>query len=201
MKLTGIESLYKDMRSKNIDRYKFDFKYAEVEFDIIFFIDEKPFILMFGVKKSNFYFEIEIKNGYTIIPYFEKKVYDTLIKLFKFEDRGNDVFKPIYFFETLNERIPKFAIKKNIAKPSEIARYRRDVEESDKIYFWGWIDHEKNRSENHDYKGNVSDKNLEKTRKLLGYKAYLRCKEKNISSKWTDDESKEIEYTLENSDK
>jgi len=195
--LTGIEKLYKDMKSKKIDRYKFDFHYAEVEFDVIFFIDEKPFVLMFGVKKSNFYFEIEMKNGYTIIPYFENNVYDTLMKLFKFKSGGGDIFKPIYFFEALNKHFPKSANTKSIPKPSDIGRYRREVEEADKIYFWGWIDHEKNRKENQNYKGNVSDTNLEKTRKLLGYKAYLRCKKKNISSRWTDDGSKEIPYSLD----
>ena len=34
----------------------------------------------------------------------------------------------------------------------------------------------------------VTEKNLEKTERLLGYKTYLTCKSKNLSSRWTDQE-------------
>ncbi len=194
MKLTGIENLYKDMKIKKIERYKFNFIYAKVEFDVIFFIDESPFILMFGVKKTRFYFEVEVKSGYQIVPYFDEKVYRELVALFEFNINEKGPFKPIYFFEALNDRFPAYASINERPSPSELAHYYRNIEEADKIYFWGWIDHEKNKKENKDYKGNVSKENLEKTKKLLGYKAYERCKKKNISSRWTDDQSKEISF-------
>lgn len=193
MKMTGIESLYKDMRRKNIDRYKFCFNYAKVDFDVIFFIDESPFILMLGIVRTRFYFEVQVNPGYQIVPLFDEKVYKELVKLLEFDNIVNSPFKPIYFFEALNKVIPKYADLRNSPKPSEIAKYYRDIEEADKKYFWGWIDHEKNRKENECYKGNVTPDNLRKTRKLLGYEAYMRCKEKNISSRWTDDRSKEID--------
>ena len=70
---------------------------------------------------------------------------------------------------------------KNVPKPHEIALYSRDVEESHKIYFMGWLD-------NTIRGDSVTEKNLEKTERLLGYKTYLTCKSKNLSSRWTDQE-------------
>ncbi|MCS7465006.1 DUF6037 family protein [Paenibacillus doosanensis] len=61
--------------------------------------------------------------------------------------------------------------------------YRKDVEEADKIYFMGWLD--KTISGN-----KATPNNLEKTRLLLGQDAYVRCKAKNVSSRWTDDVKK-----------
>lgn len=54
LKLEGIEKLYRDMQNKHIDRQKFDFKYNATEFDVIFFTDEIPYNLMFGVKRKIF---------------------------------------------------------------------------------------------------------------------------------------------------
>ena len=84
MRLSGIKNLYVDMKRKKINRYKFEFIYAKVEFDVIFFIDEEPFILMFGVKKNNFYFEVEVRGGFSIIPIFEQRVYKKIVELFDF---------------------------------------------------------------------------------------------------------------------
>lgn len=49
-----------------------------------------------------------------------------------------------------------------------------------KIYFLGWFDHV-----THPKTGNVTGKNLTKTRRLLGKDAAEYCKTHNISTRWT----------------
>ncbi|MEK5383232.1 hypothetical protein [Niallia sp. FSL W8-0635] len=66
MKLTGLKDLYKSMKQQNIDRYQFDFTYYNVKFDVLYFIDEVPNKLGFGIKTHNYYFETEVKAGFYI---------------------------------------------------------------------------------------------------------------------------------------
>ncbi|WP_269919649.1 DUF6037 family protein [Mycobacterium sp. Z3061] len=67
--------------------------------------------------------------------------------------------------------------------------YRKNVEEANKIYFVRWLDNNKTGKR-------VSAENLEKTRKLLSYEAYLMCKTRNISSCWSANPSDENIFKL-----
>ncbi len=89
-------------------------------------------------------------------------------------------FLPGKFFREFDFAIPHLGSQINKAVYYEVARYRRDVEESDKIYFMGWLDNDKQAHR-------VTEQNLQKTRRLLGFDIYEACKRKNISSRWTDD--------------
>ncbi len=191
MKLTGIVDIYRDMKNQSLNRCQFEFTYAKLDFDVILKIDCNPFILMFGVKINNEYFEIPLKKGFEIDPSFDSQTYNMLVKLFDFSGKSFEPFKPIHFFKALNESIPKKMKPINKYRPIVVARYKRVVDEADKIYFKGWINHEELKTRNPEYSKNVTPENLEKTRTLLSEKAYIRCKEDNISSKWTDIPSKE----------
>jgi hypothetical protein len=170
------------MRDQKIERYKFIFTYNGVDFDVFFFIDG-DFWLYFGVLKYNLYFEKRVKKGFIIDVGFDEDTYTNLIEVLKLNYSENGPFKPSYFFNEFNKKIPDRAYKKFVPKPHEIARHIRNVEECDKIYFCGWLDN--NIAGNH-----VQKSNLIKTQKLLSQDAYEMCKEKNISSKWTDIEEK-----------
>ena len=189
MKLDKLINLYKDMKNNNIERYRFDYQNGKGIFDIFFFIDETPFILLFGAKGANFSFEIEVKNGFNIDINLDKDTYKKLIEFLGIKYAKGNPFSTFKFFEDFNTKIPDIAKKSNIAKPQQIINYRNNVEESEKIYFWKWLDNTKQGNQ-------VSNENLEKTRKLLGVKAYERCKKKNISSCWTDDKNKEKAFVL-----
>ncbi|AIG26118.1 DUF6037 family protein [Brevibacillus laterosporus] len=179
MKLTGMKELYADMKTKYIKRYKFAFVYKNVIFDVFFFIDEVPFKLIFGVKTHNFYFEMDVNNGFIINTNIGSK-YIRLCNILGLKYDPKNPFKTFYLFTEFNKKIPKQADIKNTPIPSDIAYYRRDVEESEKIYFMGWKDNEKRKEK-------VSPENLNKTRLILGYDAYQICKKKNTSSRWTHD--------------
>lgn len=145
MKLTGIKDLYYDMKAQNMNICQFEFTYSRLDFDIIFKIDCEPYILMFGIKLNNEYFEIKMKEGFEIEAIFDKDVYNMLIKLFEISDKVWEPFRPIHFFNALNTSIPKKLKKQNEYRPSTYARYRQEFDEDDKIYFVGWICHDEFR--------------------------------------------------------
>ncbi|MFT9076316.1 DUF6037 family protein [Ethanoligenens sp.] len=189
MVLNGLRNLYKSMKSQKIQRYKFNFSYCGVNFDTFFFIDNEPFKLALGVIAYNLYFEVRVDRGFVIKIQIEPETYKKLIEVLDFRYSKNGPFKPIYFFEALNKAIPHIARKQNVAKPHDIAVYITNVEESEKIYFCGWRDDEKRHE-------HVRLPNLEKTKKLLSHKAYIMCKEKNISSRWTADKDRAVEFYM-----
>ncbi|KEK22138.1 DUF6037 family protein [Bacillus gaemokensis] len=187
MKLNGLVNLYEEMKRQEIKRYRFDFTFNKVTFDVFFFIDESPFKLMFGAKLRNFYFELDVKPGFNINTYLGEK-YNELCEVLGLEYDPDNHFKSSYFFEEFNQRIPVIVNVNNRPQPHEVATYRRDVEESERIYFWGWLNH------GNSGKG-VTPENLKKTEKILGVDAYNTCKIRNISSRWTDERSKAVAYT------
>lgn len=188
MKLDGLEEFYKSMKSQAMDRSTFDFRFRGKKFDVIYFIDEVPHKLAVGIKAHNFYFEVDVKKGFNITPLFGDKEYNEFCKVMGFKYNKNSRFKPTIFFEELNKHVPGAADHRNKPKPHDVASFRRDVEESDKIYFVGWRD---NKTRGH----KVSKENLEKTRKLLSKEAYEMCKKKNVSSRWSDKRSDAKEYS------
>jgi hypothetical protein len=180
MKIAGLKNLYKSMKQQNVERYKFD---------VLYFIDEQPNILAFGIKQHNYYFELPVTRGFEIKPFLHN--YNEFCKIMGFKYNPDAPFKPFLFFQEFNKQIPYNALPKNTPKPHEIAVYRKEVDEADKIYFVKWRDNTKAGHQ-------VSNENLEKTRKLLSYKAYIMCKNKNISSCWSSVPTEEKPYRLPN---
>ena len=183
MQLTNIIKLYNDMVKQGKLRVKFLFIYNHVEADVFFFIDENPMRLVFGIKHNNKYFELKLDNNFTVKESFDGNIYDLIIKSFNIKYDPEHKFKPIDFLTAFNKKIPQSIKNTIIVKPADIAKYKRDVEEADKIYFCGW-------RENSD-KEHVSVKNLEKTKEYMGINAYNMSKQKNVSSRWTDDYRKD----------
>jgi len=189
MHLSNLKQVYVNMRTNNIERYRFTFEYRNVKFDVFLLIDESPFILMFGVKAKNIYFEIEVKRGFNVNDTIPKETYKKLCEALGLKYDPMNKFKPSDFFTEFNKRIPHKFNTRNKAKPHEIGTYRKKYEESEKIYFIGWRDNNiRNES--------VRPRNLEKTRTLIGEDAYNRCKDNNISSCWAGDPSRAIEVVL-----
>jgi hypothetical protein len=166
MKLEGIINLYKSMRQQNIDRYRFEYKHGKALFDVFFFIDETPFILLFGAKGDTLTFTVEVNRGFIIQTNLEKNIYKKLCKFLGLTHKGERPFSPKIFFGEFNKKLPKEADINSKPKPHHIAKYCKVSEEKDKIYFVGWRDNNL-RGEK------VTPSNLEKTKTLLGHKAYL----------------------------
>jgi len=189
MKLTGLFDLYRSMRSQGIDRYRFSYRSGKALFDVFFFVDEGPFILLFGVKSDNFSFEIDVERGFEIEPRLDPDTYKELCRVMGLEYNPDKPFSPWNFFQEFNGNIPNQAASAQRAMPHEVAGYRSVAEEANKRYFIGWRDNTK-RSEQ------VGELNLEKTKSLLGTRAFNRCKQKNISSCWTDNKKAAKDFIL-----
>ena len=189
MKLEGIVNLYQSMKSQNIDRYRFDFRFGKALFDVFLFIDESPFILLFGLKSENFSFEILVKQGFKIDPMLDRDIYKELCRVLGLKYDPDNPFSIQNFFKEFDKSIPNQAFTAQNAMPHEVANYRSFTEEADKIYFLGWRDNTKREEQ-------VGILNLEKTRKLLGKKAFDRCKKKNVSSCWTHNKEAAKDFTL-----
>lgn len=190
MKLTGLSALFKRMEQDGEVRSKIEYRHGKVTFDVLFLIDESPFSLMFGAKGHNVSFEFKVGPGFSVNPTIPNDVYRALCKALGLTfDRANP-FRISSFLEDFSTAVPNLLGTKSKVKPQDVARHRRHVEDSDKIYFCGWRDNTK-RSEH------VTAKNLQKTRELLGEAAYLSCKKRNISTCWTDREDDEVEAKLE----
>ncbi|MDX1811382.1 MAG: DUF6037 family protein [Gammaproteobacteria bacterium] len=183
MKLDGLVDLYRSMKDQGIDRYRFEYCHGCALFDVFFFIDESPFILLFGAKGEAFSFEVEVKAGFYIDPTLDGDTYKELCKVLGLEYDPRNPFSPKGFFSQFNLNVPNVASISVKAEPHEIAQYRKVAEEEDKIYFLGWRN-------NHIRGEQVSETNLKKTKDLLGQMAYSCCNSKNISSCWTDDPAK-----------
>ncbi len=158
-------------------------------FDVFFFIDGSPYILLFGVKAENFSFEIEVKNGFVIDPRLDTEDYKKLCQVLGLKFDPDNPFNPWNFFAEFNKHIPVGALAHQKVEPHHIAQYKNIAEEADKIYFVGWRDNSK-------WGTKVQPSNLDKTKNLLGERAYKRCKQKNISSCWTDKKEHAIDFTL-----
>ncbi|KMN92413.1 DUF6037 family protein [Priestia aryabhattai] len=184
MQLPGLKPLYASMKQQNIDRCRFTFSFRKTVFDVMFFIDEKPYELLFGAKGKNFFFERTVNEGFKINTGFDRETYSELCKVLGLKYDPNNPFSPKYLFEEFNNRVPNNVALSDVPTTAQISTYRNIEEEPDKIYFWRWIFHD-------GIKSNAKPENLDKTRRLLGLKAYNACKKRNISSGWSADPAKE----------
>lgn len=186
--MTALAGLTARMEGAAVDRCRFRFRLHAGEFDVFFFVDGNPYVLALGAIGHNFYFEIKIDpRTYETPAVFDKEDYYSLCKILGLRRNPENKFTPSAFLQHLNDAID--GVEFYPVTPRDLSPYRRDVEESAKIWFCGWLD---NTTTGH----HVTIANLTKTRRWLGEKAYLRCKEKNISSRWTDDQSKAKTFTL-----
>src|SRR5690554_8012433 len=123
MHLDGLKALYRGMLSLGIERYRFEFKIGKVTFDVFFFIDERPFVLLFGAKGHIFSFEIEVQKGFEINPFLEGDTYRKLCEILGLEFDPSRPFSPKSFFDEFNRSVPRTAVLSGEAEPHKIAAY------------------------------------------------------------------------------
>lgn len=179
MTLTRLRELHANMRANSITRCRFHYTYQTLNFDVFFLTDESPYILMFGLIGHNIAFQVNVRPGYNIDPVIPSDIYALICRLLNLKYDSNNPFKPSSIFEHFNQNMNVNINQNNHAKAHQLAPYHSDVEEADRIYFWGWRN---NAVDEH-----VREKNLDKTRRLLGVEVYNFSKKHNVSTRWTDD--------------
>jgi hypothetical protein len=188
MKLNELNPLFQSMKNACIDRYQFEYQHGKGLFDVFFFTDESPFVLLFGARGTQFCFEVFVYPGFEISTKMSSQDYRELCNFLELKFDPENPFSPFAFFSQFNKNIPhNIDVKRRILQTYEIAQYRCEIEDKNKVYFCGWRNN-KLRNET------VTHSNLRKTKMLLGNHAYIVCKEKNISSCWTDKSTLSINY-------
>lgn len=189
MRLENFEPLFIAMNQVGEKKQRFTIEYNGVRAHVLFLADVEPFLLIFGIQGTNEYFELEMNQDFEVNSFFAKELYRKLIEIFNIQYDPDHKFTPNDFLSFVNNNVPEFRNTERV-KNSDILRYKRDVEEADKVHFCGWI--------YHTTKSNAQPPNLDKTRLLMGEAAYKRCCERNISSKWTDLIERRTDPDLEN---
>ena len=174
------------MMEQGIKRTKFSIQINNVIFEAIYFIDSIPNSLAIGVRNENFYFEVNVQKNFHVSAYLGKN-YGEICRILGLTPDKNNPYSPTKFFNEINKGIPSYVNKNNMPLPEDIASYRSNVEEADRIYFKGWLDNNLKTQK-------VRPENLEKTRLWLGEEAHQMCKKHNMSSCWTDKVSKKKTY-------
>ena len=179
MKNEGFERLHKQMKKSGVTKYIGKFKY-KIECIYLFDTDTIPYELIFirQKNKETLTLKIIVKRGYIIDDY-QREEYYNIIRFFGIEKGNGKTFKPSDLFSALNIKLLELELS-NLFQPKcyEIAKFHSDVEESEKIYF-------KRLLNNNLRKNSVTDRNFEKTSKLIGKEIAIDLKNKNISTCWT----------------
>lgn len=181
-RLNKIKSLYYSMKQNKKESEKYTFTIKTTDFDVIFLINRTPYELLVGVCGTQFAFVLPVEKGFvTTLP---DCIYYRLCEIIQLNYSENH-FSSFKFLAELDRAAP-FKCTKRKVRPDEIARFKRDVPENEKIYFYGWNDH---------VKDGRKVRNIKKTREWLGDSVADFCEANNISSMWTDVERKRIDYS------
>lgn len=112
-------------------------KINNVIFKTIYFIDSVPHSLAIGVVNENLFFEIPIEKGFRINTFLDKNTYNKICKILGITFDQDNPFSSKKFFDEIHKQIPTSVSLNNVPKSSDIAPFKNDVEEADKIYFCG----------------------------------------------------------------
>ncbi len=187
--LEGLRPLYREMRQRDLSRCRFAYRRGRVNFDVFFFIDEAPFSLLFGARAHNLAFELTVRQGFEVDTRIPNEQYTLLCRALELHFDPANRFSPKAFLLDFGAALPASLPPDAEPRPHELAVYRPTVDTRDGTYFCGWRD-------NSIRNVHVREKNLHKTRALLGIKAYEICRRKNISSCWSLDPSHAIKVVI-----
>jgi hypothetical protein len=175
----NLRSFYVEMKLANLSLHGFKFGFNDKQFDVLFEAHGSPFKLIILQFFARFELTLSVLPGFTIDTQLSQKDYYALCDVLGLKKDPNKKFSPSVFFEAMNNHIP---LRMPAKMPSEAIKYhyKDKIHEADKIYYCGHINWELHA------KGNVRDKNLDKTLRLYGLKFYELCKRHNISIRYTD---------------
>lgn len=178
----NIRNLYHDMRHKGKTQEKFSFKIKHITFEVIFLIERSPFELLIGVVGEQLAFTLEMGTGFKV-PFLPDDVFRTIRDLLRLNPSG-EPFTSFKFLRELDSSSPACCTTYRV-HPHEVARYKSDIPDENKIYFIGWNDHQLDKKD---------AKNFPKTRKLMGDDVADFCEAHNISSRWSDKKREAVQY-------
>lgn len=183
IKLDGLRLLHSRMRGLNLQKVIFPYRVNNALFTVMFSTIGKPFELALTANADNLFILREVLPGYRVSTSLENETYLTLANLLRTHGRSGNKLIPANFLGELNEYLARAGFQVREPSPVEILQVRHDLPERELPYFWHWIDQDVR------HRG-VSQKNLAKTRLILGTEAEAFSQRNNLSSRWTDNARK-----------
>lgn len=175
MRCPAFEPLIKDMKINNIEKEHYNFDFNGFRFDVILSMISNGYEILVAIHTENWGCVLEMNNNYVIeVP---DNVYFSLCEILNL-NWSEDHFNSAAFLRLLSENSPRISNRQGVDY-RELRDYLpyRHVDEEDKIYFFGWNDHTKDKRKAH---------NFDKTEFYLGKEVADYCRKNNISSLWTD---------------
>lgn len=189
VKMTFLEELYANMVANNVTQIAFTYRRNGKTFSVLFDTAITPYALLFCVAEQNLFLKFEVNESFVISnTMISRESYKMLVRVLDLNYDPANRFSPSAFLENFNNEVHVPNIEQ--ANYGDRRVFFPHVEERDKPYFLKWLPHNGSRK--------VTPENLEKTRCWLGEEAYHDCKERNISTCWTDNEAEEKDPWREN---
>lgn len=179
---TGLNKLYADMQTKNEHRAVFSVDYNNRNFSCLFLCDINPYrFIIIPTGDVTFAIELKIGVGFSAKTYIEN--YRQLVYFLGIKYDPNHTFTPVDFFEHINRKIPSVFLRRPTTEQVITACHKcHEIEHGEQPYFCGLRRNPQGEK--------VSPKNHEKTRIAFGDRTAILLQQYNISTCWTDDESK-----------
>jgi len=188
--LLGLRGLYATMMRAGVSRYKWRFTRGPAVFEVIFLAEERPFELLLGAIGTRFGTTLHIHPGFLVDTRLPTPDYYALCDALQLTRDSNRKFKPTDFFADLNRSIPPTVnLATGRVQPHDIIAYRPNVDTSDGRYYCGWRDNTVTGKR-------VQESNLLKTLAVFGQRVHDTCKARNISTCWTHDPARAIDFNL-----
>ena len=141
MRLIRLSQLHRNMQDQGINKTRFEFNFRNLNFSVIYLAEQFPHELLFGCIHHNLCFVVEVDANYTISTHLGEN-YGPLLRALGLTPNRDNPFRSNIFFDAFEVATPTTTHSGNIPTIREIAIQRRDVEEADKVYFLGWLNHD-----------------------------------------------------------
>lgn len=163
------------MKNKNIQVAKFELKYHECEFDIVYSLEQNVF---YAAKKgTQIAFSVYL-DWYKASVILDKEPYKELIACKNSSYDPNKPYSPIDFLKHLDAKIATSFKFKEATDNEYFTITKNAISDEDRIYFYSFKPHSSG-------KRHVTGTNLAKTRKILGHQIAEFCKSNNVSVAFT----------------
>jgi predicted kinase len=186
MYLEKLKYLHQNMTSVRLTRVCFSATVAQIKLDVAFIAEQNLFRLFVG--RQGAWVGVPIMPGYQLNPVLPYQDYLKLLKLMG-ADGQQGKFHSGAFFQELVDTLPQIVEPKLLLRPHIATQLFGYVDEPGKHFFAGFAENPKSAE--------VSRKNLEKTKFLLGQEAYILCRKLNMSSRWTENPKRSLKLLPE----
>lgn len=183
--MKNLAIMVSNIKRQNVKSNIFPVRYNNYDFSCILLLQDYGCTLLITTLGENpDTISIDFNDKFETPSILNYDEYLVIANYLGFTGKNGKVFHPNAFFNEFDSHIdPRFRKEATNKQRTRAIGRAVSIKEEDKIFFCGW--------KNNGTSGNVSDRNYQKTRKLVGDSVARKLRNLNISSKWTNNEEKE----------